>query len=224
MPIRQPKEFFPSHWIPPETDYETLLYFSFLRYDQRQLYLDKLGNSSKLKRKIENEQTRISRLRHIFRAESQTTAAGSLLYLFRDILDDWRVDRAHRKGHLRAKEFPPTHSSSVESEAAEDYLSRGNEGEKDFVLSDLNANIVYFRRGKSSQHLEPYYHENFLPSKFPDQKLSLSQLLSSDHPENNPLMWQCEKDMIRYFHIPSNNMEWIEVDDRFTEKTNLTRS
>jgi hypothetical protein len=29
--------------------------------------------------------------------------------------------------------------------------------------------------------------------------------------ENNPLTKKCEKNAIRYFHIPANNMHWIEV-------------
>jgi hypothetical protein len=58
-------------------------------------------------------------------------------------------------------------------------------------------------------HPGPYDHPA-LEDKFPNQKVPLSLLLE-DSPKENPLMWKCEEDMIRYFHIPANNMSWVEV-------------
>lgn len=72
-------------------------------------------------------------------------------------------------------------------------------------LDDLNANIIYFK------NKEPYDHPNFIGSgSFPNQKVPLELLLKDDK-ARNPLMWDCEEDMIRYFHVPANNMAWIEV-------------
>lgn len=45
---------------------------------------------------------------------------------------------------------------------------------------------------------------------FPNQKIPLSLLLKGDK-KKNPLMWDCEDDMIRCFHIPANNMTSCEV-------------
>jgi hypothetical protein len=49
------------------------------------------------------------------------------------------------------------------------------------------------------------------PEKFPNQKIPLKQLLYNTDPDTNPLMKPCKDGMIRYFHLPGNNMEWIEV-------------
>jgi hypothetical protein len=49
------------------------------------------------------------------------------------------------------------------------------------------------------------------PEKFPNQKIPLKELLYNTDPGTNPLMKQCKDGMIRYFHLPGNNMEWIEV-------------
>ncbi|KAK8037255.1 CorA-like Mg2+ transporter protein [Apiospora marii] len=43
---------------------------------------------------------------------------------------------------------------------------------------------------------------------FPNQKIAMHKILEST--ENNPLMERCPMDCIRYFHFPTNNMEWIE--------------
>jgi hypothetical protein len=49
------------------------------------------------------------------------------------------------------------------------------------------------------------------PEKFPNQKIPLKELLYNTDPGTNPLMKPCKDGMIRYFHLPGNNMEWIEV-------------
>jgi hypothetical protein len=41
------------------------------------------------------------------------------------------------------------------------------------------------------------------------QKYPLNDCLFKE--ENNPLTQECEPNTIRYFHLPANNMHWIEV-------------
>jgi hypothetical protein len=52
-------------------------------------------------------------------------------------------------------------------------------------------------------------HASFLPGEFPNQKIPVHKLLSDT--ENNPLSEACPADHLRYFHLPTNNMRWIEV-------------
>jgi hypothetical protein len=68
----------------------------------------------------------------------------------------------------------------------------------------MNAYAVFFRNS------EPYTDPKCL-DKFPNQKLAIKDLLYLKDETKNPLMRPCEDNEIRYFHLPGNNMEWIEV-------------
>ncbi|KAL2263960.1 hypothetical protein VTK26DRAFT_3954 [Humicola hyalothermophila] len=48
-----------------------------------------------------------------------------------------------------------------------------------------------------------------LPKSFPHQKVVMADLLSEDE-TRNPIMQPTDDDVIRYFHLPANNMVWVE--------------
>jgi hypothetical protein len=59
---------------------------------------------------------------------------------------------------------------------------------------------------------EPYTDPKY-PQEWPDQKLPLEDLLHKKSEDLNPLArrWVDKNNMIQWFHLPSNNMEWVEV-------------
>ncbi|PVH76685.1 hypothetical protein DL98DRAFT_464692 [Cadophora sp. DSE1049] len=67
----------------------------------------------------------------------------------------------------------------------------------------LSAYMVFFKKS------EPFTDTRYL-DQFPDQRIAVQDLLYNDDTATNPLMQKCGDDEIRYFHLPSNNMEWIE--------------
>lgn len=67
----------------------------------------------------------------------------------------------------------------------------------------LQAGAVYFKNG------EPYSHPR-LHGSFPDQMTPLADLLAKDG-DKSVLKEPCEEGMLRWFHIPANNMSWVEV-------------
>jgi hypothetical protein len=207
--IGKTREYRLVHGTSASTDNVVLHFFGCLRFDERESFLDSLETSDKARQRIEEEQARISALRAIFEMEGHNTAAGSLLYRF-------KMHLRQRLPTYRPKVNPIPNTKSGE---AKQNLRRAEELEKEFVLADLNANLIYFKRKEDGIHMEPHDHEKFLPSKFPDQKIKLNELLADDA-NINPLMWGCEKDMIRYFHLPANNMEWIEVSPHLCNKRN----
>jgi hypothetical protein len=77
----------------------------------------------------------------------------------------------------------------------------GSEG-KDHTYKGLQAGAVYFKNG------EPYSHPK-LSGSFPDQSTPLVNLLARDN-DRSVLMDPCEEGMLRWFHIPANNMSWVE--------------
>ncbi|KAI1454279.1 hypothetical protein F4805DRAFT_460944 [Annulohypoxylon moriforme] len=48
-----------------------------------------------------------------------------------------------------------------------------------------------------------------LENCFPNQKVSVRELLTGNSAATNPLL-QHDQDAIRYFHLPANNMDWVE--------------
>lgn len=63
--------------------------------------------------------------------------------------------------------------------------------------------MIFFKKS------EPFTDTHY-PDQFPDQRIALQDLLYNKDIATNPLIQKCEDDEIRYFHLPSNNMEWIE--------------
>ena len=72
----------------------------------------------------------------------------------------------------------------------------------DPVENHVKAPVIYFRDG------EPCDVPG-LPKTFPHQKATVADLLSEDA-SRNPIMRPAEDGVVRYFHLPANNMAWVE--------------
>lgn len=82
-------------------------------------------------------------------------------------------------------------------------------------LYGLKASVMYFQKveGENSAWREwTNDHKAYGESKFPNQKIAMHKILEDT--TNNPLMEPCPENCIRYFHFPTNNMQWIEVSSR----------
>ena len=77
------------------------------------------------------------------------------------------------------------------------------QGGKEQEYKGLQAGAVYFKGG------EPYSHPK-LSGSFPDQTTPVVDLVARDS-DRSMLMDQCDEGMLRWFHIPANNMTWVEV-------------
>lgn len=75
--------------------------------------------------------------------------------------------------------------------------------EEESVDAEMKAAMIYFKNSR------PYDVPGF-ENEFPNQKISVKDLLADDV-ERNPLMQACDEDSVRYFHLPANNMIWVEV-------------
>ena len=176
-----------------------LHFFGCLRFSQRDDFLQSLPETDKLRLRISAELARIAHLRKIFEKEGLRTETGKLLQSFKTTLFQ-RLPRRRSYSHLDMQENEPnSQSSKPNPKSLEDEV----------VLGDLRANVIYFKKKPGGKHPGPYDHPA-LDDTFPHQRVPLSLLLE-DNPKENPLMWKCEDDMIRYFHIPANNMSWVEV-------------
>lgn len=67
-----------------------------------------------------------------------------------------------------------------------------------------NGWVIVWEEGKGWVSLDhPLVH-----GKFPHQKISIQQFLYNK--EGTPLKRRTGKDQLRYFHLPANNMKWVE--------------
>ncbi|KAK8102513.1 hypothetical protein PG984_015659 [Apiospora sp. TS-2023a] len=79
-------------------------------------------------------------------------------------------------------------------------------------LYGIKASAMYFKRVEGEECTWGGWtsdHTSYGGSKFPNQKIAMHKILEGT--AENPLTERCPVDCIRYFHFPTNNMDWIEV-------------
>lgn len=161
-----------------------LHYFGCLKESMRADYFYSLPEWSQ--QRITRKSARIEECRARFENQVETKALANAL----------KVYFGRRRPEIQRS--PRTATTPVDRNPATNKIP---------ILADLGikSNVIFV---KSS---EPYTHPNpAFQGEFPNQKIPLADLLDSNK-DTNPLAWDCESDMIRYFHFPANNMSWIEV-------------
>lgn len=179
-----------------------LHFFGCLRFSDREKFFRSLEAEDKLRARVEEELARTAKLRKIFETEGLNTETGKLLQSFKAT----RATRFPKSSNRNQQEMP---ENAPASQGSTSNVKKLEDEIEEVVLGDLRANVIYFKKKPKGKHPGPYDHPE-LEDTFPNQRVPLSLLLA-DNPEKNPLMWKCEDDMIRYFHIPANNMSWVEV-------------
>jgi hypothetical protein len=156
-------------------------YFGCLRVSARQHFYNTL--SEKSQRRVCREARRIAQLRTELECLPETKA-GALLKGFKESISDWRgINGLASIGENTTTRLPNYPDSSADSE--------------------IKASMIFFKNSRP-------YDIPGVDNTFPNQKISVKKLLA-DEPDANPLMKPCDDNMIRYFHLPANNMIWVEV-------------
>ena len=175
-----------NKFLPPERKLKESEGKVLRRVYQRQAFFDSLPLHKQ--QRIEEEERRIRDLRAVFENDDENKG---LVKRFQNSLNAW----------LRR----PTATTERGRLPDEKLLSKKN----GFGLS---AYMMLFE-DKGGDTTSGYtgvkdeaFHENF-----PNQKIPLKDLLYNVDVNTNPLMKPCKDGMIRYFHLPGNNMECVEV-------------
>ncbi|KAK4464936.1 magnesium transport protein cora [Cladorrhinum samala] len=129
---------------------------------------------------------KVAELRHRLETTEQESTAGDALRRFQQSLAQWR-NASGRPQDLTA--VPAQAAAAVQHE-------------QDGFLNHIKAPVMYIRAGEAIDHPD-------LAGAFPHQKVSMADLLSGDA-SRNPIMQPCEDNVVRYFHLPANNMTWVE--------------
>jgi hypothetical protein len=161
---------------------------------QRQPFFDSLAPHKQ--KRIRDEEERIMYLRLLFAHHDDHQG---LVQRFEKSLDEWMLERRRAGRRVGPRKV-------VQGCLPED---RSPCKENAFGLSAYMMLFEDKRNTKAGGYTG--FADKEFPENFPNQKIPLKDLLYNQNPESNPLMKECKKGMLRYFHIPGNNMEWIEV-------------
>ena len=177
----------PRHQLEGAKDVRDVLlhYFGCLTRENRKGFYDSCDAHQKLR--IREEHRRIRDHRALF--ESRDDEALRML-------------KTNLSSLRQSKEFRKLEDQGP----ADDFIEPGPEDSKPSLPNQygLNANMILFKDSKK------YTDKNF-PDEFPNQKIPIDELLYSKDGRRNPLVNDCPKNIIRYFHLPANNMSWVEV-------------
>ena len=206
----------------------TLHYFGCLRRSQRRRFFDSLSAE---------EQQRLARERHKMerrRAQVELLAAspdnttlsphpvsGQLVSLpaapdTSNSAPRLREFKSHMAEYRRIKCWPTAEQRARPYEGAMEGLEgKADEG----VDADVKVPVVFFRDGVG-------YDVPGLSGSFPNQKVTVAELLGGSSgggpgrgggrgggpsgAGSSPLTMPIEDDVVRYIHLPANNMAWVE--------------
>ncbi|KAL2130693.1 hypothetical protein VTI74DRAFT_6080 [Chaetomium olivicolor] len=162
----------------------------------------KRGFFERLPPEAQQRITRINRktleLRHRLETTQCDSTAGARLRDFKRALAQWCVatGRCPHEPHA-----PPASFGSAPWPAPTPGTpATGAAG--DSVDNHVKASAIYFKNGQP-------YDVPGLSKSFPHQKVTVADLLSEDE-TRNPILQPTEDGVIRYFHLPANNMVWVE--------------
>lgn len=182
--------------------------------------------------RIRREEQRIFKLRELFNNKAEDT--GDFAADFSQGLSNWRRDFRARDPNARiATRNDPFEYIVQSGDTMESIMGRYSPGE----IASLNPGIVSVEIGQAIKvpqgatnvpkvengfgvdasmiffrDSKPYTDTQSCPHEvFPNQKISIQNLIYDKNKDRNPLMRDCGNNEFRYFHIPGNNMEWVEV-------------
>ncbi|KAK4182905.1 magnesium transport protein cora [Podospora australis] len=168
-------------------------YNGCLRTPKRARFYASLPTESQ--QQITRVNNKTSGLRHRLETSEHDSTAGACLSTFKDALTQWRAPTGRPHGFH-------THNQSTHSRSWASTRSFGFAPPDDIVNDHIKAPVMYLQNGHPVDTPR-------ISSTFPQQKVTMADLLSKDE-TRNPIMQPCEEGTIRYFHLPANNMIWVE--------------
>ncbi|CAG8975127.1 hypothetical protein HYALB_00004426 [Hymenoscyphus albidus] len=185
-------------------------FFGCLKQSEREGFLNRLPANSRAR--VRNEELRITRLRSIAERR-QDIEEGFLFRRHKQAIRRWRNWTGLKPRERSVENLPNGHSSEIEIKG-DDELEDDLKPPKPVkpvvgfdVLDealDVSVNVMFFKDSA------PQTISEFLPEEFPDKKIPLNRLLYDEDSRRNPLLQKCPEDTVRYFHVPANDMKWVE--------------
>ncbi|KAK0642224.1 hypothetical protein B0T16DRAFT_381461 [Cercophora newfieldiana] len=172
-----------------------------LRVSKRRKFFELLPLESQ--NRIIRDNERIAELRHRLETSEFDSTAAARLRAFKTTMANWCVTagRPHAS-HVASTGYGYRHDGSMSDSRRASGMPGYPVSEHGDVNEHIKAPVVYFKDGSPCDAPD-------LPNHFPAQHVSMADLLSEDK-TRNPLLQPALPDTIRYFHLPANNMIWVE--------------
>jgi hypothetical protein len=204
------KEFAEEPWEHSRDPINTYL---GLRYSARTQFKEKV--SKEAEKRIQKEEDRIQKLRVRFAPcnNEKNNKRKELMESLKTTRQEWKKEASldaerrlekwvrGREGDLALLRRVKCWDTRVEAETGE--------VKEPEPLYGFKAGAIHFKKVPGSGYVGYDSKHKKYRGEFPHQKISLHDLLEED--KDNPLSATCEPGALRYFHLPSNNMSWIEV-------------
>lgn len=194
--------------------------FLSMRFGERKTFYDELDEPGR--QLISKELMRIKHFRDLYQKHFLSTAdSDPLAALLERARADWNSIAFHRcHGELAKKQgivaeerncrilravqrrggYPGADGPDLVPSGTDGNLANYNPAEGDY---GYNGWLMVFEDGRRGINDDRCY------GQFPHQKISIRQLLYNK--EKTPLRRSEDKSKLRLFHIPANNMAWVEV-------------
>lgn len=171
----------------------TIHYNGCLRESRRRKFFESLPPDAQARILRDNE--KVAELRHRLETAQCDSTAAARLRTFKQAMAQWHA----ATGRPYAAYGP---NGSFDPDSRRPSGMAGYTGSEDLVNDFIKAPVFYFKGGRPMQ-------VPGVPGSFPSQKVTMATLLSEDE-TRNPIMQPCDDDVVRYFHLPANNMIWVE--------------
>ncbi|KAK0732283.1 hypothetical protein B0H67DRAFT_655694 [Lasiosphaeris hirsuta] len=177
-----------------------------LRVSRQKRFFDSLAPESQQRILRDNEKTAELR-RRLETAQCDSTAAARLRDL-KQAMAQWCATTGRPHASYAPSSVSPDSRRPSGMTAGGHAGSRPGSGfgfgfgSEDLVNDHIKVPVVYFQHGSPHQAAG-------IPGRFPNQKVTVGDLLSGDE-QRNPLLQACGDGTVRYFHLPANNMAWVE--------------
>ncbi|KAK1749788.1 magnesium transport protein cora [Echria macrotheca] len=165
----------------------TIHYNGCLRASKRDKFFQSLSPESRARIIRDNE--KIAELRHRLETAQCDSTAAARLRTFKQAMTQWSA--AVGRPYVSYAFDDSRRPSGMVGYASED-----------LVNEYIKAPVYCFQNGRPVDMPG-------VPGRFPSQKVTVADLLSDDE-TRNPLMQPVDDDVVRYFHLPANNMMWVE--------------
>lgn len=150
-----------------------------------------------LQQRITRVSSKVAELRHRLETTHHDSTAGARLQDFTHALAQWRTVTGRQQSPCATR--APLGSGPWQAQPQQ---GRGPHTAEDSVDDRVKAPVIYFKNGQPCD-------VPGLPKFFPHQKVTVADLLSEDE-TSNPILRPTEPGVLRYFHLPANNMVWVE--------------
>jgi hypothetical protein len=178
--------------------------FLGMRFDHRRAFIESLSEDNRAR-----IATELAYFEHMKRKLGDVKHTRNMLQDLRQSHHEWKLEVRNRGVYFAS---PPQDKLPLEVKG----LSKQSDPLVDHYFS-ITCPYIHFERSDADARFRTGCdaHDAHVSGIFPNQKIAAKQLLAAGL---SPLKREKGNDSVRYFHLPTNNMKWVEVSFRLDSR------